>query len=362
MIPGIFSTTIYVMQTKFFFFVILLLLLSFVSVFPQDENPFGVILYAEGNDFSLYRNGEYVTKNIRRDGVFGMPLFQDDMIQTSENTYLEIQLYPTKSIVKVAENTTFTVEGLAGGETRFNLTYGRIRAKVQRLTGRGQFEIRGKEAVAGVRGTDFGVDVVMELESSEEIPKETVYCFEGSVEVRLKDEEPTVIEQNEMVFLEPKAEEKREPEKTAVTQKIITFWSVNDFKEQPVEPENLDQKFPGLFKKVEEITGRPVVTERKGEPIQVPEKEPIEEKEPPKETQRVKFFLKDYQALSFGYGLFAGGILLEGAGFALAYAGEGIWSWLDIPQNRTLGHAFMISGGVITVTGVAAIVIGYLLK
>jgi hypothetical protein len=104
-----------------------------------------------------------------------------------------------------------------------------------------------------------------------------------------------------------------------------------------------------------------VVTEKKGEPIKVPEKEPVEEEETV-EKQKLRFFLKDYQALRFGYGLFAGGILLEGAGFAIAYAGEGIWSWLDIPQNRTLGHAFMISGGVITVTGVAAIVIGYLLQ
>jgi hypothetical protein len=359
---------------------ILLLIFTVSLLFPaltaaQDENPFGVILYAEGSEFSLYRNGEYKTNSIPRGNVFGMPLFKGDMIQTADNTYLEIQLYPTKSVVKVAENTTFTVKDLGGGETSFNLTYGRIRAKVQRLSSRGRFEIRGKEAVAGVRGTDFGVDVIIDPETDQEEALGSVYCFEGSVSVTVTDEEEesAVLEANQMIIIKEKAVQTDEAEtpsilteKKAVAPEIVTFWNTNNFRKEPVEPVQLDTVFPGLFKKVEEITGKPVLTasetqEQKGEIIIAPADKKTAE-EDGEEEKEFQFFLKDHQALRLGYGLFAGGLAMEAAGFAWAYAGEGFWSWLNIPQNRTGGHALMISGGIITVAGAASVIIGYILK
>ncbi len=363
------------MKSSLFLILTVLLLFSALTAAAQDENPFGVILYAEGSEFSLYRNGEYKTNNIHRGNVFGMPLFKGDMIQTADNTYLEIQLYPTKSVVKVAENTTFTVKDLGGGETSFNLTYGRIRAKVQRLASRDRFEIRGKEAVAGVRGTDFGVDMIIDPETDQEEALGTVYCFEGSVSVTVDEDEaePAVLEANQMIVIKERAVQTDEAEAPAiVTEKkevargIVTFWETNNFRKEPVEPVQLDTVFPGLFKKVEEITGKPVIVasetrEGKGEIIIAPaDKEAVEEDG--EEEKELKYFLKDYQARRLGYGLFAGGLVMEAAGFAWAYAGEGLWSWLNIPQNRTGGHALMISGGVITVAGAVSIIISYIIK
>src|SRR5690606_6505377 len=91
----------------------------------------------------------------------------------------------------------------------------RVRAQVDRVSADDSFQIRGRTAVAGVRGTDFGFDYVVQQGNITD-PITQVYCFEGSVEVvsgtgtspapgvgaaNLELPQPVLIAANQMVTL-----------------------------------------------------------------------------------------------------------------------------------------------------------------
>ena len=177
----------------------------------NSGNVYGSIVYAEGQDFSIYRGGSLKNYSIAADDVFGMELLEGDTVLTEDATFIEIQLLPSGNLLKVAENTTFKLETLSSdGSGTFTLTYGRVRAKVSKLLGNERFSIAGRNAVAGVRGTDFGYDYVIERKGASE-PSTKVYCFEGNVEVSapapaadtaepsVKEFDPVLIAANEMV-------------------------------------------------------------------------------------------------------------------------------------------------------------------
>lgn len=151
-----------------------------VSPLFAQVNRYGIVLYAEGTEVSIYRDGELRAYDVMRDDVLGMPLLEGDLIQTEDATFLEIQLLPSRTVVKIAENTSFRVTAVGeGGGGDIALSYGRIRARVERLSGDDEFRIRGAGYVAGVRGTDFGYDVTVSRGS--DYLRADVYVFEGEI-------------------------------------------------------------------------------------------------------------------------------------------------------------------------------------
>jgi len=254
---------------------LLLLLLPHFSFAQSQERPFAVIVYAEGDRITLYRDGALNQYDVLLDSVVGLPLFEGDLVQTDPGTYLELQTVPAGTLLKVAENTTFQLSTLGeeSGQGRVQLTYGRIRAKVQKVTGTAPFAIYGRGVVAGVRGTDFGYDFVAER-SGATVPVTQVYCFEGAVEVSAAPspasagetggtEKTTassiVIHADQMVsvaHLPWTAEttdgggdstEPQPPFKTdTLAPEIRSYWSTNDFQLERLSPEELKTRFPAL--------------------------------------------------------------------------------------------------------------------
>jgi formylglycine-generating enzyme required for sulfatase activity len=89
------------------------------------------------------------------------------------------------------------------------LYYGRVRAKVAKLAGSSSYKITSPSLVAGVRGTDFGCDLIAVrprvkdgTDAGASPVMSRVFCFEGSVSVSEADgsaDETILIEKNEMV-------------------------------------------------------------------------------------------------------------------------------------------------------------------
>jgi len=124
------------------------------------------------------------------------------------------------------------------------LVYGRIRAKVEKLAGTDSFSVRSTQAIAGVRGTDFGLDVITSRATSS-ATSTTAYCFEGSVEViayvrsdvlAAEALEPIpkafIINPGEMVQVEGETG-KTEALKSQLNQSIKDFWIANDYVVEP---------------------------------------------------------------------------------------------------------------------------------
>ncbi len=137
-----------------------LLLLLFILAVPfftmaQNNGPFAVLEYYE-DDTALEitdASGTPVT-----DIYYGMELQAGDTIRT-KGTVAELRLDPNGSIIKLAQDTVFTIENLQKTDSDsndFKLAAGKIHAIAARA-GFAHYRIKTQSAVAGVRGTDFGV-------------------------------------------------------------------------------------------------------------------------------------------------------------------------------------------------------------
>lgn len=262
-----------------------------LSISAQSD-PYAFVIYADGYNMSIYRNEELLTYDVLVDDVIGMPLLPGDLVQTDPDTFVEIQVMPSRTVVKVAENTTFEIESLGGsGGGTFDMSYGRLRARVERLTNNETFQVRGSSAVAGVRGTDFGYDMVVEREAAEQL-RTRVYVFDGEVAVSGRDDvledltegeepaerpEPVLIRANEMVNvvsavpeelsrdLDEEAEEPLSPPRAVqpqpvsfqqepIQEDIQQFWRDQDFQEEAIDPAEVENVFPGINARVQRLS------------------------------------------------------------------------------------------------------------
>jgi hypothetical protein len=192
------------------FIILLFVLFAAPALFAQEE-PRGVIIYASGTGFEHIRNGDTREYDLSVDVAEGVELRAGDYLNTYDGTFLEIQVYPSDNVLKVSENTSFKVNEVSPqGGGNFELNYGRVRARVKKLAGLEKFSLEGPSMVAGVRGTDFGYDIIYEKSESTERTVASVYCFEGRVEVETR-EAATLSEAGE------DAAEAEEAEKRATT-------------------------------------------------------------------------------------------------------------------------------------------------
>ena len=224
---------------------ILSLSLTFTTVLSAQETA--EVVYAEGEGFTLVRQGNPEFYDLYAQPAEGMVLQPGDVILTEQDTWMEIEINHTGSLIKIAENTTFSINSLENRGGVFGVSYGRIRAKVEKLTEDSPFWIQGSDTVAGVRGTDFGYDLFYERESPERT-KTDVYCFKGKVEVvklpgpvsseadegeaSKQKASSVMLGKNEMVSVDSDSDEDLEKEK--VSRELKEFWEENDFEFQPV--------------------------------------------------------------------------------------------------------------------------------
>ena len=205
------------------------------NLFSQSGTA--VIVYAEGDGFSLVREGDSSFYEVDYDNILGMLIYPGDTILTEEDTFLEMQVTSNASLIKIAENTTFSFESIGNfGGGSLQVVYGRIRAKINKLTNDDKFEVYGSGTVAGVRGTDFGYDLTygddLSLSESNEVIT-TVYCFEGSVKVAQENKETKEIKEilinaDQMVVT---SSEKEEAPLIVyeIEEEIDQFWEENRF-------------------------------------------------------------------------------------------------------------------------------------
>jgi hypothetical protein len=217
--------------------ILIVLILIFTSQFLFSQSGTAVVVYAEGEGFTLVREGVSNFYEVDYGDVLGMLLYPGDTILTEEDTFIEVQVTSTASLIKIAENTTFQFESIGNhGGGVLKVAYGRIRAKINILTNDDQFRISGTDTVAGVRGTDFGFDLsfgndLSSAESNEAIT--TVYCFEGSVQVlqenpQTKEVKEVIISADQMIVT---SSVKKEAPLLVydIEKEIDQFWEENRF-------------------------------------------------------------------------------------------------------------------------------------
>lgn len=345
--------------------IILFLVLLTVSVFlsAQQGERAGTIIYAEGEIFTISRGDNFIEYDLYYDNVIGITLEEGDYVSTESGTFLEIQLSGSPNVLKISENTSFSItESERSRGNTFSIAYGRLRAKVGKLVSNEEFVIRSHSVVAGVRGTDFGYDVIVgQGEGSSGTSTTKVYCFEGEVEVkkieRITPTEPekaeeelvieTVVLKSDQMITQTTEEPEKPLEVAPIAEEVTDFWEQNDFEGQIIEPvvneseEEAESEEPPVAEvpaeKETDMAGEEADDEEEAE------KAEPEEKEEPVEH---KIFNRRDTLVKVGTGSLVGGLLFEGIGIGLYLAGDAIFPRAEPTVTRKAGVGCMIAGGV----------------
>jgi hypothetical protein len=124
------------------------------------ETPCGMVSYCEGSAL-LTHNGKQGAIEI------GDAIYDGDLVQTKDRSRLEIDMQDSTGFsgsVKVSAKTSFyfNLKQTKGQpSTNLELLGGQLAMKVKKLSGSPSAQVRTETAVAGVRGTEFVVQVTL---------------------------------------------------------------------------------------------------------------------------------------------------------------------------------------------------------
>jgi hypothetical protein len=228
-----------------------------------EKGAYAEIVFVQGNDLLILKS----SGGTENGDPIGLKLSTGDQIQTGAKTSVELVAMPRRSRLRLSENTVVTIGSInADGSTSLILLYGRLRSKVEKIAGKTiPFNVVSHSFVAGVRGTDFGCDMLVPRAGEQASAK--IYCFEGSVEVAPSTQadtgaspiqsegestkapqeppndtasgspfSPVVISAGAMAVIESKTQsEAANVVEKPIDIEIKAFWKANDFTEsQPV--------------------------------------------------------------------------------------------------------------------------------
>jgi len=346
------SVNIKVMEKRPLIIIVLFFSLFF-SVYGDagTSGAAAVIIYTEGDNFDvLDSSGNSIS--IDPYSAIGSELAAGDIILTYDNTYVEIQLADSEHIIKIAENTDFRLDKVeTKRESSFRMFYGSIRAKVAKLGKGERFRVSGNEAMAGVRGTDFGMTVVVTKEGENLVPFTRVYCFKGVVEVEpvvkektgettpvAKALKGTTINANEMVTIS-KANYITVLRPEAIPENIVEYWEEHKFRGTPI-PLKPAQAKSAQVKKSASSSIKP----KKEKPGSAKEKTQILKKDFSREMARLKAGRTAY--LSTGFVLLSAGILLETAGVLGTVFPEEVAAMFPAADRKLVINFLAVGGSV----------------
>jgi hypothetical protein len=218
----------------------LLFVLSPLGLAAQE----GAVIYeAAGQDFSLSSRSERKILGPEALGG-GLTLNPGDLIQTGSGVFLEIQLLPSGTLIKVSENTSFAFNGYdsSGRFADLGLLYGRIRLVSGTGEGSKTAVVRSANISVRIEKGDLGIDYVLEPQAQGRggIPRPMLrlYDFSGAAEVfpfpsgsspvQAGEIQSIAVQEKEALFLEI-ASPVIFTERRALNKDIIDFWRQHNF-------------------------------------------------------------------------------------------------------------------------------------
>jgi hypothetical protein len=115
-----------------------------------------------------------------------MELDPGTQIKTGPDSYVSLNVNGLRSSIRISQNTTMTLDRMntmgSGGEsdsdTSLKLDAGTVLGQVKKLSANSRYEIVTPEGVAGIRGTDFEVSVIVRPDGKYRI---TFHSITGTV-------------------------------------------------------------------------------------------------------------------------------------------------------------------------------------
>jgi hypothetical protein len=175
------------------------------------------------------------------------------MIQTGADGFVEIQLIPGETLIKVAENTSIVYNGTGtdGASASFSLLYGRIRVIRGAGEGNRNLTVQSGNGVVYVREGDFGLDYILRpglsiTGSGIGRPLLRIYGFSGTVDliplpvredsgppVRTGERARIRVNEGEALAMEILLSGLSFTERKSLDRDIIDYWLDHNFKGVP---------------------------------------------------------------------------------------------------------------------------------
>ncbi len=169
-----------------------LFLLAALPVMAADS----VLAYFENRSGGLrlvYPDGSSVQNSELK---FGLVIKAGTTVVTEKKDFVEISL-GNGSIIKIQENTNFTIVRLRGengaADNAFDMQFGRFRTIAAKLGGDEKYTFKTRTAVCGIRGTDTGAESLIDPETKSFLPSK-IFVFDGLVDVTRLNEAGEALE------------------------------------------------------------------------------------------------------------------------------------------------------------------------
>ena len=218
---------------------------SWAPEWGSTERAF--IYHAEGDDFSLTLRGEQTVYSALAPRGEAIILERSGIIQTGARTSLEIQLVPSRTVIKLSGNTSLVYNGVDenGRFADFTLLYGRMRI----VSGETGFDgiqsivIRNGGISARIIEGDIGVDYILGHDGRNftMMPLFRLYAFRGAAEVFSHEAasfgglQALTVEAGETLSLSASSSHTF-AERGALTNTIVSYWVANNFAGFPPLP------------------------------------------------------------------------------------------------------------------------------
>jgi len=203
------------------------------------------IYHMEGRDFAFTLRGEQTVISPEMLAGEGFNLERTGAIQTGPGTFLEMQLIPSGTVIKLSENTSLIYNGMDenGKFMDLSLLYGRILVVSGfSADGNRSLVIRSGGVSTRIEKADVGVDYYLESGNSSPRPICRVYVFRGSAEVfpygrggssaYFGSAQSLTLEARECLSLDISSSYTF-AEKTALSREIINYWGTHYFTGSP---------------------------------------------------------------------------------------------------------------------------------
>jgi hypothetical protein len=335
-----------------------------VSIAPDGRMPVGMMLTAEGRRLTLFREGSVSSYDAYLEPVAGRPVLPGSLLQLEENTSLELQLLPARTMIKLGAQATIRLEEVdeAGGG-RLTMYFGRLRAIVP-SSAASDVVVEGPDArVTVAPGSDVAVDVLADPATAAVYT--AVSTIAGSATVRPKpidaEREAAVVAGGTRARTVPAEPGVALEVSDALEGETVSFWASHSFEARPAGPVALEDRFPQAYSYVYGFYGEsPQLAEPlpEAQPEPAPEDEPAEadieplptlpelELAPPEFAERDRTELRNG-----GLGLMVMGAVFAGAGYGVDYAADAFLSDAVQPEGVSPGTVMMYAGGGFFVTG-----------
>jgi hypothetical protein len=213
----------------------------------------GRVFYVHGTEFTLIIGGQ---QEIYGPGILnasGMSLSDGDIIRTGSESFLEFQVLPDGTGIKVAENTAIQLTWREDRLPVITISYGRIRVVTGSQARDPALYVQAGDGTVGVLNGDFCFDYVISAADSLNggggflKPKLYVYDFRGFSEVvvagsaetgfsgRRNDWPAIPVNEGESVSLEVNASLSL-VERKPLDMGIVEYWNQNNFRGTPPMP------------------------------------------------------------------------------------------------------------------------------